>query len=121
MALTASEWKAAFSRTRQKMNDGWTKIFYEKLKSYGITCEVRFRKSHIKKGKRKHTCKHFWCRASCTNSHCTRSYFFILKNQPDVNTSALFLVKVSGKENHNPKKETMACQLRGEERYRVGK
>ena len=121
LALTPSEWKAAFSRTRQKMNKGWTDIFCEKLKSCGMTCALRFRRSHVKKGRRKHTCKYFWCRASCTNSECTRSYFIILKNQPDVYTSALFLVRVLGIENHNAKAETMARQLRGEERYRVGK
>ena len=121
LALTPIEWKAAFSRTLQKMNEGWTNIFYEKLKSCGITCALCFRKSHVKKGKRKHACKFFWCRATCTNSECTRSYFIILKNQPDVHTSALFLVRVSGIENHNAKAETMARQLRGEERHRVGK
>ena len=29
--LSPSEWKAAFSRTQKKMNDGWTKIMYNKL------------------------------------------------------------------------------------------
>jgi hypothetical protein len=118
--LTASEWKAAFSRTRQKMNDGWTNIFYQKLKSCGITCAVSFKRSYVKKGKRKHVCERFWCRTKCTRSKCTRSYLIIFKNQTDVNTSALFLVRISGKENHNAKKETMARQLCGEERYRVG-
>jgi hypothetical protein len=121
LTLTPCEWKDAFSCTRQKMNDGWTKIFHEKLKSSGMTCVLCFRKSHVRKGKRKHTCKFFWCRATCTNSECTRSYFIILKNQPDIYTSALFLVRVSGIENHNAENETMRRQLRGEERDRVGK
>lgn len=119
--LTASEWKAAFSRTHQKMNDAWRKIFSDKLESCGITCAASFRRSHVKKGKRKQQCIHFWCRATCTNSECTRSYFIALKNQPDVHTSALFLVRISGIENHNPENETMTRHLYGEERYRVGK
>jgi len=103
------------------MRDGWTTIFYNKLKSCGITCAVGVRKSHIKKGKRKYNCKSFWCRATCTNRECYRSFFIVLKNQPDVNTSALFLVKMFGKVNHNAENVTMARQLRGEERDRVGK
>ena len=64
--LSAAEWKAAFSRTNRKMNSGWTKIFYEKLKICGITCVIAFKKSHVKVGNRKRNCKYFWCRAKCT-------------------------------------------------------
>ncbi|CAF1462902.1 unnamed protein product [Adineta steineri] len=120
ISLSTSEWKAAFSCTRQKMNAGWTTLFYNKLKSSGITCAVAFKKSHVKKGKRKHKCDNFWCRAKCTNSECTRTFLIILKNKPDVYTSAVFLVRIFGVENHNPKNETMTRRLCGEERYHVG-
>ena len=119
--LTASEWKAAFSRTRQEMNKGWTKIFSTKMVPCGIKCAIAVKKHHIKKGERKTICKSFWCRARCTNSDCTRSYFITLRNQPDIYTSVLFHVRIYGTENHNRDKQTMACQLRGEERYLVGK
>jgi hypothetical protein len=119
--LTPSQWKAAFSRTHQKVNDDWTMIFSDKLTSSGITCSVSFRRSHIKKGKRKQECKYLWRRATCTNSKCTRSYLIILKNQVDVSTSALFLVQISGIENHDAKVETMARLLRREKRFSVGK
>jgi hypothetical protein len=118
--LTAAEWKAAFSRTRQEMNEGWTTILYEKLKSCGIVCAVKFKKSHTKQGERKQVCGYFWCRAVCTNSSCTRSYYIILKDEADFNTSVLFLLRISGKENHDPKKETMTRHLTGKQRYLVG-
>jgi hypothetical protein len=121
ISLTPSEWKAAFSCTSQKMRDGWTTIFYNKLISCGVTCAVGFRKSHIKKGKRKRNCKSFWCRATCTNTECHRSFFIVLKNQPGVNASALFLVNMFGIVNHDAKNVKMARQLSGEERDRVGK
>jgi hypothetical protein len=119
--LNVSEWKAAFSCSRQKMNDGWTKIFYDKLKSSGIKCAVKFDRSHIIKGRRKRECKKFWCRAVCPGSKCTRSFLITLENKPDVKTPALFLVQISGIENHDPETETIARQLRGDERYRIGK
>jgi hypothetical protein len=120
-ALSPIEWKEAFSQTHQKMNDGWTKIFYEKLNSCGNTCAVNFRKSYMRKGKRKHSCKHFWCRATCSNSECTRLYLIMLQSQGNAYTSTVFLVRVSGIVNHNAENETMTRQLRGEERDRVGK
>lgn len=57
--LTAAEWKSVFSRTDKKMKPGWTNLFYEKLKSCGITCVVGFKKSYVKTGKRKQKCKYF--------------------------------------------------------------
>jgi hypothetical protein len=119
--LTPSEWKAAFSRTHQKMKDDWTDLFYEKLTSSGIKCPVSFRKANIKKGKRKQACQFFWCRAMCTITICPRSYHIFLKNEPDVNTSALFLVRISREENHDMNIETSARQLRGKNRLLVGK
>ena len=121
IVLTASEWKAAFSCSCQKMNPGWTNILYNKLKLSGIKCAVKFGRSHIIKGKRKRVCKKFWCRAACLGSECTRSFLITLENKPDVNTPAMFLVQISGIENHHPETGIMSRQLRGEERDRVGK
>ena len=119
--LTPIEWKTVFSRSQQKLNDEWRNILSKKLSSCGITCSVRFVKAHVKEGERKQQCKYFWCRAKCTGECCERSYLIRLKDQVDLNTSAIFHVKISGKENHNAKVETMRRQLTGEERYRVGK
>jgi hypothetical protein len=119
--LSPSEWKAAYSRTREELNDDWTNILSNKLPSCGITCSVKFRKSHMKEGERKQNCLYFWCRADCTGEFCTRSYIIILKEEPNENTSPIFRVRISGIENHDAKRETMARQLRGKERYRVGK
>jgi hypothetical protein len=102
------------------MNDGWTDIFYEKMKTFGIVCGIKFRRSHIREGKRKNS-KPFWCRAVCTGSKCTRSYFITLENKPNVHTAALFMMEISGIENHDPESEVMSRQLRGVERFRVGK
>ena len=121
IVLTASEWEAAFSCSHQKMNPGWTNILYNKLKLSGIKCAVKFGRSHIIKGKRKRICKKFWCRAACPGSKCTRSFLITLENKPDVNTPAMFLVQISGIENHHPETEIMSRQLRGEERDHVGK
>ena len=119
--MTPEEWKAAFSRTHQKLNDGWTKIFSDKLSSCGITCAVKFRRGYIKEGKRKQKCAHFWSRADCTGEICTRSYLIVLNEEADEKTSPMFRVRTVGEENHDAKIATMARQLRGEERYRVGK
>ncbi|CAF1061264.1 unnamed protein product [Rotaria sordida] len=93
--LTPSEWKAAFSCAQKKLNDGWTKIFYDKIIPCGITC-------------------------SCTGKYCTRSYLIKLTDQADFNTSPILHVQISGTERHDAKIETMSRQLCGEERYRVG-
>ncbi|CAF3816881.1 unnamed protein product [Rotaria sordida] len=93
--LTPSEWKAAFSCVQKKLNDGWTKIFYDKIIPCGITC-------------------------SCTGKYCTRSYLIKLTDQADFNTSPILHVQISGTERHDAKIETMSRQLCGEERYRVG-
>ena len=120
-ALNPIEWKTAFSNSKKKMNNGWTRIFYEKIKASGIVCVVKFGKPHIPEGQRKKICKQFWCRAICTGSSCTRSYLIALENKPDVYTAALFSMEISGVENHTPQTEIMTLQLRGEERLRVGK
>ena len=119
--LTASEWKTAFSRTRQKLNTGWTDIFYDKLSSCGIICDVRFGNSHVRKGKRKRMCRILWVRAWCSNSECKRLYLIILKGETNVFGSVLFLLRISGEMHHNPDVETMTRQLRGKERELVGK
>lgn len=119
--LTPEEWKAAFSRSRQKLNNGWTKIFSDKLTSCGVTCAVRFRPGHIKEGKRKRNCAYLWCRADCTGEICTRSYIILLKEEVDERTSPMFRVRIEGEENHDPTIATMSRQLRGEERRLVGK
>ena len=119
--LSPSEWKAAFSRTRNKMNDGWTKIMYNKLISSGITCSISFRGAHIKTGKRKQACRFFWSRARCSIDICRRSFIIVLNKLPDENESALFLVRIFGEENHDLELATSARQLRGEDRIIVGK
>jgi hypothetical protein len=119
--LTPSEWKNAFSSSQKKLNDGWTKIFSEKLESCGITCSVSFYRAHVKGGKRKRRCQYFWCRAKCTGMYCTRSYLIKLKEPADFNTSPIFRVHISGTERHDAKIAIMSRQLCGEERYRVGK
>ena len=119
--LSPSEWKAAFSRTQKKMNDGWRKILYDKLISCGITCSMSFRKAHIKTGTRKQACRFFWCRGDCSISICQRSFIIILNNQPAENASALFLVRIIGEDNHDAQAEKHVRQLRGEERMIVGK
>jgi hypothetical protein len=119
--LTPVEWKAVFSHTRQETRDGWTKILSEKLTSFGIGCSVSFRAAHIKQGQRKHKCAFFWCLVRCTGKECERTYRLILQDEPNENTSALFLVRIFGKENHNIKGGAFARQLSGEERFLVGK
>jgi hypothetical protein len=119
--LTANEWKNVFSCTHQKLKEGWTDIFYRKLTSSGVQCSVSFSKSYIKKGKRKHACQFFSCCATCTINICYRRYRIILRQQPDLNSTALFLVQIFGEENHNINIEISARQLRGENRFLVGK
>ena len=118
--LTPSEWKAAFSSTQEKLNDGWTNIFSNKLIACGITCSLRFGNRHIREGQRKSSCSYFWFCAACTNSSCTRSYRAILQNKVEINTSPIFRLRIFGEENHDGSVETMSRQLRGEERLRVG-
>ena len=48
--LSTSEWKAAFSRTQKKMNDGWTKIMYNKLIGK-VTLRTTFHSELQEKGK----------------------------------------------------------------------
>jgi hypothetical protein len=120
--LTPTEWKAVFSRTQKNLNVGWTKIFSDKLSSYGITCPVSLYRAHVKEGERKRQCEYFWCRAECTGKYCTRSYLIKLKDKvDDLNTSPIFRVQISGAENHDAKVEIMTPQLCGEECYHVGK
>ena len=38
----------------------------------------------------------------------------------NLNASPIFRVRIFAVENHDPTTETMFCQLRGEERYRLG-
>jgi hypothetical protein len=118
--LTAAEWKNVFSYSQKQLNDDWHAIFRNKLKSCGITCALRFGNKHIKKGKRKHTCSYFWFDTYCTNTECTRAYRTILHNEINLNASPIFRVRIYGEEHHDPTAETMRCQLRGEERYRLG-
>ena len=118
--LTAAEWKAVFSCTEQKLKDNWISIFRKKLESCGITCSLRFGNKHVKRGERKHSCRYFWFDTSCGILNCTRTYRTILQNEVDINTSPIFRVRIEGEENHDRDIETMCCQLRGEERDRVG-
>ena len=52
-SLTPGEWKLAFSSSQKKLNDGWTKLFSEKLESREITCSVSFYRAHVKERKKK--------------------------------------------------------------------
>ncbi|CAF1491231.1 unnamed protein product [Adineta steineri] len=121
LVLNPSEWKAAFSKTQRKMNEDWTDIFSGKLALCGVECSLSFTKAHIKKGKRKRVCNFFWFRAICTIGKCKRSYCIILKNEPDVYTSALFFVQTIGEINHGVENGTSTRQLRGKKRYDIGK
>jgi hypothetical protein len=119
---TAEEWKNVFSRTNQKMKPDWTHRFYKILTSSSkIRCPVKFRTPYFKKGKRKNQCRFFCCYARCTISICKRKYQIILRTQPDDRSTVLFLVRIFGQENHNISVETSERQLRGENRFLVGK
>ncbi|CAF1494193.1 unnamed protein product [Adineta ricciae] len=96
--LTPTEWKAAYSQSKKKMNP---EDIYQKVQE-------------------KKNSKPFWCRGNCKGSECTRSYYITLENKPDIYTSALFMMEISGIEKHNPETETMTRQLRGVERLNVG-
>ncbi|CAF0841297.1 unnamed protein product [Didymodactylos carnosus] len=121
IVLTFNEWKSAFSCTHRKMKPYWTDMFYEKLTSCGFKCPVKFKTPYIKKGTRKQACSFFCCYAMCSISICTRKYQIILKQEPEENASVLFLVRITGKENHNINTEISARQLRGKNRILVGK
>ena len=101
LVLSCSEWMSAFSQTDQKMKPEWTNIFDRKLTPSVVQCTLKFRTPYIKKGKRKGACRFFGCYALCTIGECTRLYKIILQKQPDQNSSALFLVRIFGQENHN--------------------
>jgi len=119
--LTASEWKEVFSHTHQKMKENWTFIFNNKLVSSGVKCAVRFKTPYIKQGLRKQACQFFCCHATCINKLCPRTYRIILRNEPDQNSTALFLVRIYNPQIHDVNIETSARQLRGKERFLVGK
>ncbi|CAF2027263.1 unnamed protein product [Rotaria magnacalcarata] len=121
LAFSAVEWKETFSRTHQKMKDNWTITFYNKLTLSQVTCPVKFMAPYIKKGKRKRACRFFCCYAICILSMCSRRYQISLQEPPDENSSALFLVKAYGEENHDVNKEIAARQLDGVQRLLVGK
>ncbi|CAF1465351.1 unnamed protein product [Didymodactylos carnosus] len=57
----------------------------------------------------------------CSISICTRKYQIISKQEPEENASVLFLVRITGKDNHNINTEISARQLRGKSRILVGK
>ncbi|CAF4396090.1 unnamed protein product [Didymodactylos carnosus] len=103
------------------MKPYWTDMFYEKLTSCGFKCPVKFKTPYIKKGTRKQACSFFCCYAMCSISICTRKYQIISKQEPEENASVLFLVRITGKENHNINTEISARQLRGKNRILVGK
>ncbi|CAF3432704.1 unnamed protein product [Rotaria socialis] len=121
LVFTPSEWKDSYSMTHQKVKPGWTDMFYRKLISCGVKCSLRFKTPYIKKGTRKRACNFFCSYAVCTIGECSRQYQVSLKNHPDENSSALFLVRMFGEENHDASIATSARQLRGESRFLVGK
>lgn len=119
--LTGSQWKEVFSHTHQKMKENWTFIFNNKLVSSGVKCAVRFKTPYIKKGRRKQACQFFCCLATCINKLCPRIYRIILRNEPEQHSTALFLVRIYNLQIHDVNIETSARQLRGKERFLVGK
>jgi hypothetical protein len=120
--FTNEEWKDAFSFTGQKMKEDWTKLFYNKLTSSGITCSVKFKTPYIKEGKRKRNCRFFCCYAKCTIGKCERIYQMILQTKPNENLKTIhFLVRIYNEENHNIDIATDARQLQGTERFLSGK
>ena len=120
LVLTLHEWKSVFSRTHQKMKKDWADVFYKKLTLSAIQCPVNFKSPYIKKGKRKQACQFFCCQAQCAISMCSRRYRISLQDQPGDNCSALFLVNISGEENHDRHVETSSRQLRGKHRLDIG-
>ena len=121
MVLSPTEWKNAFSRTDQKMKPDWTDIFVDKLTPSIAECSVNFKAPYIEKGERKGVC-HFFCfYALCTIGKCKRKYQVSLRNQPDTNSTALFLVRIFGELNHDVNNGTSTRQLRGKKRLLVGK
>ena len=123
VVFTANEWKTVFSRTHQDMKDGWRDIFNTKLTSSGtgIKCTLKFKKPYIKEGERKKNCRFLGCWIKCIISGCKRTYHILLRNLSDENLSTVLLVRIYGEENHDSEIETAGRQLRGENRFRVGK
>lgn len=121
MVLSPGEWKNAFSSTDQKMKPDWMDIFVEKLTPSITECSVNFKSPYIKKGERKGVCKFFCFYALCSIGKCKRKYQVSLRNQPDTNSTALFLVRIFGELNHDVSNGTSARPLRGKKRLLVGK
>jgi hypothetical protein len=121
MVFSPSEWKNAFSRTDQKMKPDWTDIFVGKLTPFIAECSVNFKAPYIKKGERKGVCQFLCFYALCTIGKCKRKYQVSLRNQPDTNSTALFLVRIYGVLNHDVNNGTSTRQLRGKKRLLVGK
>ncbi|CAF1551302.1 unnamed protein product [Adineta ricciae] len=121
IVFSTTEWKDAFSRTKQKMKDDWTTKVNKKLtvKGTGITCTLKFTTPYFKKGERKKKCCDFSCNITCTIKGCNRKYIMKCPSLPDENSSVLFLVQIFGKEDHS---NGPGCRkLTGKERMLVGK
>ena len=119
--FTFAEWKAAFSRTHQKMKSEWRAIFQKKLEESGSVCTVNFRSPFFKKGQRKKNCRFFCCYGHCTTRICARNFTLIVEREPTIaKAPVVFMVRTAGKENHDCDVETAAVPLKGTEREAVG-
>ena len=120
IVFSVAEWKKAYSQTNQKMKEGWTKIFADKLTASGFVCTLQFKSPVFKKGERKKNCRFFFCYAKCATKICARTFHIVLPQEPSPGTALLVLVRTYGEANHDAAIETSARQLKGEERFVVG-
>ena len=119
IVLSADEWKKAYSCTNRKMNEGWTKIFADKLTASGFVCTLEFKAPVFKKGERKKNCRYFICYANCTTTICARTFRIVLPQEASAETQLFVLFRTYGEANHDATVETAARQLKGEERLLV--
>ncbi|CAF1509386.1 unnamed protein product, partial [Adineta ricciae] len=119
--LSRKEWREIYDRSERRMISEWTSTICTKVCSCNFQCVLAFLGNKIGvENSRKTNCPFFRAVAVCKIGSCERTFEILIRDEPPVTESVVFLIRAVGQEKHDETDEAASRKLTGKNRLIVG-